>query len=94
MKSYWLGVPVLAIALAACGGGTSPPVPDVMIPATTKVADTATRTALSAFDPKTGTMLFSSSTPVLQTLAINDVLSGDRSPAAPDGFLRRVVAIR
>lgn len=66
---------------------------DVVIPDTTKVADEVTRNALSAYDPITGRMVFSPRTPLLNSLNHGDVLVSEPSTAAPNGYLRKVVAI-
>jgi hypothetical protein len=68
--------------------------PPVVIPTTTKVADSATRDALSAFDPDSGTMRFTENTLRLQNLHPDDVLVSEPSEAAPYGYLRKVKAIR
>ncbi len=70
------------------------PVKPAIIPETTKVTDTATQAALSAFDTTTGTMRFSQSTPVLANLKTGDVLVSEPSSVAPNGYLRKVVAVR
>ena len=86
----------LVLMLTACPDKTPPPPPpdpQVVIPQTTKVADVTTRTALSAFDLKTGTMRFSQNTSVLQNLQPNSVLVGEPSSAAPYGYLRKIKSI-
>lgn len=86
----------LVLMLTACPDKTPPPPPpdpQVVIPQTTKVADVTTRTALSAFDLKTGTMRFSQNTSVLQNLQSNSVLVGEPSSAAPYGYLRKIKSI-
>ena len=55
----------------------------VEIPRTTKVADAATRNALSFFDPATGRMWFTAETSVLKQLNVSDVLVSKPSGAAP-----------
>ncbi len=86
----------LPLVLAACQPDTTKP-PDPkgppIIPDTTKVTDPVTRTALSAFDPATGTMRYAQSTPVLANLKPDDVLVSEPSSAAPNGYLRKVKAI-
>jgi hypothetical protein len=87
----------LCLGLIAAGCITSPASttePPPIIPATTAVADSATRTALSAYDPTTGTLRFSSTTPALENLKPDDVIVSLPSNAAPDGYLRQVKAIR
>jgi hypothetical protein len=93
---------LITVLNTACGDQTtSPPAPQPtptarqpIIPDTTKVTDAATRTALSVYDPASGTMRFSASTPVLKGLKPDDVLVSEPSAAAPDGYLRKVKAIR
>ena len=97
---------LIAVLITACGDQTTStptlkPAPKAtptarkpIIPDTTKVTDAATRTALSAYDPASGTMRFSVSTPVLAGLKTDDVLVSEPSEAAPDGYLRKVKAIR
>jgi hypothetical protein len=63
------------------------------IPSTTKVADTATQKALTAFDPDTGRMTFSGSTATLANLKAGDVLVGEPAAAAANGYLRKVLSI-
>ncbi len=97
MKLSLFGVAgVLAVSLTACWTETPPPLPnsETIIPVTTKVADQSTKNALTGFDLKTGIMRFSQNTSVLQALKAGDVLSGGRSNNAPDGFLRKVTAIK
>jgi hypothetical protein len=65
----------------------------VVIPPTTKVADTATQNALTAFDPSTGRMTFSGSTSTLASLKAGDVLVGEPSANAASGYLRKVTSI-
>jgi hypothetical protein len=59
----------------------------------TKIADQATGDALTAFDPATGQMTFSKSTPVLANLKANDVLVGEPAANAPAGYLRKITSI-
>ena len=90
----WIIV-VFTLGLAACN--SNPPNPsarEVIIPATTKVADATTRDALTLYDPKTGILLFSTSTPLLDSLKVDDVLVSEPSSAAPYGYLRKVSVIR
>lgn len=65
-----------------------------VIPETTKVADEPTRDAQTAYDAVTGRMDFSSVTPLLSGLRRGDVLVSEPSVAAPNGYLRKVTAIR
>lgn len=60
---------------------------------TTKIADQATSDALTAFDPTTGQMTFSRSTPVLANLKAGDVLVGEPATAAAAGYLRKITSI-
>lgn len=65
-----------------------------VIPATTKVSDEATRNALTNFDPITGKMAFSTKTTLLGSLKPGDVLVSEPGAAAPNGYLRKVRAIK
>ena len=100
MKRLMLLLSVAVWALTACGGdsgGGITPTPDpaaTIIPATTKVTDAATRAALSAYDRATGLLRFKQSTPTLAALKPGDVIVSSPSAAAPDGYLRKVTAIR
>lgn len=88
---------LLVFLLAACSPGGSNPPPSkrpVVVPSTTKVADPATRSALAEYDPTTGVMRFSELTPRLAELHADDVLVSEPSPAAPNGYLRKVRAVR
>ncbi|AZI44268.1 hypothetical protein EHF33_15365 [Deinococcus psychrotolerans] len=102
-------IPLLAFMLFACGQQTTIPAPsndgtttppeqsaqnDVIIPDTTKVADAATRAALTTYDSATGTMRFSQNSAALQNLKAGDVLVSEPSNAAPSGYLRKVQAVR
>jgi hypothetical protein len=66
---------------------------NVVIPATTKISDEATRNALTLFDPSTGVMKFAGGTAVTDSLKTGDVLVSEPSAAAPYGYLRRVNSI-
>lgn len=89
---------VLAVLLSACLGPNQPPTGggggEVVIPTTTKVAGAATRDALTAYDPDSGVMRFSTRTPDLAALEPDDVLASEPSPAAPAGYLRKVKSMR
>ena len=75
--------------------GVGPTIDGITLTPNAKVADDATRAALKSYDHVTGTLVFSTSTPVLASLKPGDVLmSGDLVPGiAPLGFFRRVLAI-
>jgi hypothetical protein len=79
---------------AATATPTQEPVGDPIIPITTKVADTITRTSLQAYDSKSGQMRFSTDSPVLQNLAVGDVLASEVSKYAPYGYLRKISSIK
>ena len=64
-----------------------------VIPATTKVADTATGNAMTGFDPDTGVVTFSTTTALLGNLKVGDVLVGEPNGVAPAGYLRKVTSI-
>lgn len=87
---------ILLVTLTACGGTVDPPpkAKPVIIPETTKVADSLTENALSVFDPDSGILRFAENTPQLQSLHPGDVLVGNPTAAAPYGYLRKVTAVR
>ncbi|GIW38681.1 MAG: hypothetical protein KatS3mg075_162 [Meiothermus sp.] len=96
-STLWLRwiIVVLILGLPACSG--TPPDPrarEAIIPATTKVSDPSTRDALTLYDPETGILRFSTSTPLLDSLKIDNVLVSEPSSAAPYGYLRKIKAIR
>ncbi|MFO7543921.1 MAG: hypothetical protein R6W77_00330 [Trueperaceae bacterium] len=64
-----------------------------MVSDTARVADPATRAALTEYDADTGVMRFASATALLAGLEPDDVLVGEPTAAAPAGFLRKVKAI-
>jgi hypothetical protein len=88
MISRWFVACVFTVV--ACG---QDPVPDYIIPSTTKIADDATKNALVAMNDD-GSLVFSTSTGVLDSLAIGDILNSNVVPSiAPYGYLRKVTAI-
>jgi hypothetical protein len=100
-NSLWFLALLLIGVLVACP--TTPaatPTPakeqvgDPIIPATTKVADSDTRSSLQAYDSNSGQMRFSTDGSVLQNLAVGDVLASEVSKNAPYGYLRKVSAIK
>lgn len=101
MNHHWIKasfVPLLIAALVACPTNTKPPdlpkhLPPI-IPETTKVTDPATRAALSSYDAASGTMRYTQSTPFIANLKTDDVMVSEPSSAAPNGYLRKVKAIR
>ena len=91
-----LAAPFVALLLivSCTDAPVTPTEPPPIIPPTTSVADDATRAALTAYDPTTGTLRFSGSTPALAGLKPDDVIVSLPTSAAPDGYLRQVKAIR
>jgi hypothetical protein len=77
---------VVIFVLAACGND-----PDYVIPPTTKIADTATKAALSEVNEDS--LVFSKSTGVLDSLAVGDILNSDITELAPGGLLRKITGI-
>jgi hypothetical protein len=69
------------------------PIPTV-VAANTKVTDPASRLSLDAFDPDSGTMEFTASNAFLAALEVGDVLVSEPTAVAPEGFLRRITAIK
>ena len=66
----------------------------VVIPDTTKIADPATRAALTSIDFVKGTMVFSAVTDLLKNLRTGDVVVSEPSAIAPYGYLRKVTSIQ
>ena len=66
---------------------------DYLIPPTTKVMDSNLQGMIESVSPE-GVIIFNGSSPALESLAAGDVLVSDTIPAAPDGLLRKVSAIR
>jgi len=100
MRYFWFAAPLFAL-LTACSQGPAapagqvdPPAETAIIPDTTKVADAATRAALTAYDAGSGVLTFAQGTPALASLKPGDVLVSEPSGAAPDGYLRKVTGIR
>jgi hypothetical protein len=101
-KINWIAMALIcATALVACPTPpastptpTQEPVGDPIIPATTKVADSDTRSSLQAYDSQSGQMRFGKDSPVLQNLAVGDVLASEVSKNAPYGYLRKVSSIK
>ncbi len=77
---------------------TASPIPptstptDYLIPPTTKVIDSNLQGAIESVSPE-GVIVFSNTSPAIESLAAGDVLVSDAIPAAPDGFLRKVSAM-
>ena len=66
---------------------------DVVVPTTTKVADADTRAALLLASPDESQLVFAHTTPRLDSLQPGDILTSLPTPAAPGGFLRRVLNV-
>lgn len=81
------------VLLAACSTTPPPEQTTPIIPESTRVADVLTLDALTSFDLASGEMRFSAATQALLDLRLDDVLVGEPTEAAPDGFLRRVHAV-
>lgn len=89
-----LALAIMAL-LTACGQPATPTrTRPAVIPETTKVTDEETRTALTDYDPASGTMRFATNTGFLADLRPDDVLVSVPSTAAPNGYLRKVKTIR
>lgn len=88
---------VLLLVLAACGGNNTTPPEDPKlepeIAENTRVVDPNTRGSLVGFS-EDGTLRFSSSTPFLANLKPGDILVSEPAAAAPNGFLKKVTAVR
>ena len=66
----------------------------VIIPDSTKIADPATRAALTLYSKDTGRLVFSQVTPLLERLKTRDVIVSKPAPGAPYGFLRKIKSMR
>jgi hypothetical protein len=86
---------VLLLALVACGSKQTPedPVLEPEIAENTRVVDENTRGSLVGFS-EDGTLRFSGSTPFLANLKAGDILVSEPAAAAPDGFLKKIIAVR
>lgn len=89
-------VAVLVVLLAACGapspsggGGDD----EVLIPPTTEVLSDDAREALTSVGAD-GTLTFAAASGVGDALEADDVVVSEPTPAAPEGLLRRVTAVR
>ena len=67
--------------------------PSLVIPDTTKVIDEDTVQQLKSISPDGAVFTFRQSTPQLETLRPGDVIVGDVSAIAPNGYLRKVTSI-
>lgn len=79
----------LIFFLTACLGDD--PRIETITPKTTKVPDKATRDLLSVYNPDTGSMRFTNTTAILDSLKTGDVFVGEPSSVAPYGYLRKVI---
>ncbi|AMV73593.1 hypothetical protein JCM30471_20100 [Desulfuromonas carbonis] len=108
MKQFSIGrlvrlilmVAVLGLFVAGCGGGGGSSAGDggsgglsPVIPATTKLLDSATLAELSAAAADGSTLTFAAATPQLQALQSGDVLVVPATALTPDGLLRKVVSV-
>lgn len=84
------GAWAVLLSFAACSGERQPEPEPVIIRDTVRVLDEGERASLASYDPATGQLVFSSSTPRLAALKPGDILATEPTPAAPYGFLRKV----
>src|SRR5688572_6072538 len=66
---------------------------DYLIPETTKVLDSNLQESLESISPE-GILIFSRTSPALESLEAGDILVSDSVQVAPDGFLRKVRTVR
>src|SRR5436190_12542219 len=85
-----IGLAVVAVVVMACGGDSDP---DYIIPSTTKCADAETKAALTAYDDVNGSLEFTNSTGMLDSLSVGDILNSGPADAAPHGMLRKITSI-
>ena len=84
----------LIALLAGCGGSSKGPEPvPVIVRDNTRVLSADGRALLASFDMSTGDLVFSSTTPQLAALNVGNLLASEPTPAAPYGFLRKVVSV-
>ncbi len=69
------------------------PIPEVIIPSTTKVLDAESLEQLDVIDTATYTIRFKKATDLLSSLSINDVLAAAISEDIPNGMLRKITMI-
>jgi hypothetical protein len=99
VKSPLLAVAAVVIGLvglAGCGPAKVPATAPrtVVIPPTTRIADEATRAALTQYDRSSGILRFAGDTSFLDTLKPGEVIVSAPSQAAPYGYLRKIVSVR
>ncbi len=83
-----------ALLLAAsCGKGSSSSPPAVVLQPNARVLDAAAAGALTAYDFTSGVIQLSSLAGSLAALSPGDVIGTSPTPAAPHGFLRKVVSL-
>ncbi len=66
----------------------------VVLAENTRVVDGATRAALQAYNPSTGTLRYTSLTPQLASLRPGDIVVSEPGPGAPAGYLRKVRSVQ
>jgi hypothetical protein len=67
---------------------------DYLIPATTKVMDASLQASLQSVSEDGTVLVFSATSPLLESLEAGDVLVSDSTEAAPYGLLRKVRTVR
>ena len=67
--------------------------PEVVVPDTTKVLDDESAAILEYTSEDYSVIAFNGSTPLLESLAVNDVLVSSVYPGIPYGFLRRITGL-
>ncbi len=94
MRSTRLSTWTLIALLAGCGSSSKGPEPvPVIVRDNTRVLSADGRALLASFDMSTGDVVFSGTTPQLAALKVGDLLASEPTPAAPYGFLRKVVSV-
>jgi hypothetical protein len=88
-------VAALAVVSACGGGGKAPPGPelDYTLFETTKALDAETLAAISSISDDRKTLIFSTSTPLLDALKPKDVLLSGLTDKTPEGLLAQVDAL-
>ena len=67
---------------------------ETIISENTEVVDTQSASLLSSYDPATGRLTYSARNAFLDALEVGDVVVSAPSAAAPEGYLRKVTAVR
>lgn len=95
----WIGIFLVfwLVTLAGCGGGGgggTSGTESAVIPATTKVLDSATTQKLAAVSADQSNVTFSGTTQQLSNVKTGDIIVSGITSTTPEGLLRKVSAIQ